>query len=273
MKPGIHDRIPMDRYVADDLGLPAPSASAGVLHTIFGRAPAHAHAEHPRLGGEPDEPNTRADIGSAAHALILGGGDVVAIQADDWRSKAAREAREAARLDGKIPVLEKWRKPLYAMVESCRPLLDELGRGPTEQTMIWQDGSTWCRARADMIAAAKYLIDIKTATNADPASWIKSTLRQAGYDMSAAHYLSGYQTITGEVRDYVFLVVEIEPPYAASLVGVGPSLIDLARRKYRRALGLWQRSLDAGRWPGYRTAIHWAEATAWDEMDAAERLT
>src|SRR2546428_856296 len=136
----------MDRYVADDLGAPLPTANAGALHTIATQSPAHAWIGHPKLNPQwsvDDGASSRADLGSAAHDVILLGVEhtrVVVVTADNWRTNAAKEARDAARAAGKIPILEKFADSIHAMNASVRETLAraEISWTSTEQTLLWQ---------------------------------------------------------------------------------------------------------------------------------------
>src|SRR5215469_11135399 len=54
----------------------------------------------------PPEPTKALDLGTAAHSLVLGIGKPLAwIDAEDWRTKAAKEWRDAARAEGSVPLL------------------------------------------------------------------------------------------------------------------------------------------------------------------------
>ena len=104
MEPGVYD-LDAAAYHADPC--PEPSLSSSIGKLIVGRSPLHAKCAHPRLNPDyqPRE-SGKFDLGSTVHKLILGkGAEVVAIEADDWRTKAAKEARDTARGDGKTPML------------------------------------------------------------------------------------------------------------------------------------------------------------------------
>jgi hypothetical protein len=80
-----------------------------VAKILLDRSPLHAWHAHPRLN--PDyrhDDDTKFDVGNIAHKLMLGRGkDIVVLEFDDWRTKAAKDAREAAAAAGKLAVLGK----------------------------------------------------------------------------------------------------------------------------------------------------------------------
>src|SRR3990167_1259095 len=92
---GIVDGLPIADYIKDPA--PQPSLSASLAHVLLTRSPKHAWLAHPRLNPawEPDESEARQDIGTIVHALLLEGdaSRVVVIEAEDYRTKAAKEAR------------------------------------------------------------------------------------------------------------------------------------------------------------------------------------
>jgi hypothetical protein len=275
VEPGIYTDMPMDTYVGDPC--PEPSVSTGVVCALSDRSPMHAHAEHPRFGALNSE-SSRADLGSAAHAVLLGGEERIAlVSADDWRTKVAREARDIARAEGKIPILALQSVTILKMAKSARDMLEKHGITgyKTERTLIWQDArDVWCRSRPDIMHGEECdpVVDYKTSSNADPMTWCKSTLFRGGYDNQAALVLRGLDKLIGQQeRQFLFLVQEIEPPFACSLIGCGPSVIANATQKVEAAIDLWYRCLKSGKFPGYDTRIHWAELPSYVQSDWYER--
>src|ERR1019366_772229 len=116
--------IPSDVYHADPCIF--PSLSSGIAKNIL-RSPLHAQAKHPRLRltHDPleDESSSAMKLGSLIHALVLGNGpDFAVIDADDYRTKAARELRDTALEDGFIPILAKEHaqgEKVSAAVKAC----------------------------------------------------------------------------------------------------------------------------------------------------------
>jgi hypothetical protein len=122
--------MPMAQYLADPCA--APSLSAGIAHTLLTKSALHAKHAHPELADEYEEHNeTKFDIGTAAHSLILEGEDKVAvIEADDWRKKEAKEQREEARKNGLTPLLRKHYEAVRKMVSVARSFMLECEIAP-----------------------------------------------------------------------------------------------------------------------------------------------
>ena len=105
-EPGVYE-IPADAYHADPTI--EPSLSASVANVILSHSPLHAWAKHPRLNPdfEPEE-KPQFDLGSAAHNMVLRQNfwreEIAVVEAQDWKTKAAKEARETARAAGRHPV-------------------------------------------------------------------------------------------------------------------------------------------------------------------------
>jgi hypothetical protein len=290
LEQGYHDGIPIADYIADPC--PEPSASTGVILDMLNRSAKHAHLNHPRLGGALDSSSSRGDVGSAVHSLAFGGppieyvGEVVRKSGKDktpfvptdWKTTDAQEQRDAIRARGAIPLLECDRVHVEAAAASAKATLAELGdlgAMKLEQTMVWFDEEfgVWCRCRPDALPAAQqWDIDLKTCENADPASWIKSTLYSGGYDVQGMLRARGHDALTGRTRDPLYLLVEIAPPYASSLVALSPEAAEYGRMKVEAGLSLFAKRLKANEWPGYDKRIHYAEVPAYVRHDVAARL-
>ena len=273
LKPGIH-RISMAEY------LDIKALSSGLCNTILQCSPYHAKHEQ---DGRPNDPSSESDIGTAIHDALLEGIDRIAvIDADDWRTKAAKEAREQARAAGQIPMLARRVAQIEAAVESAKAFIasSELAGvfddGAPEQTIIWREGDVLCKARPDWLGAdLSVILHVKTtAGSAQPDSWIRNQLIGCGYDVAAAFYERAVYSLPGEGKDAptsVFLVIEQEPPHGCSLVGLAPALVDLASRKAERAIRTWQKCHKSGRFPCYPTRIAYAEPRPWDIAQEEER--
>lgn len=281
-QPGIYDNMAAADYHRDPCQ--EPSLSSSIAKLIFLSSPRHAAAAHPRLNPlAVEHEEEKFDVGTAAHALILEGmSNIAVIEAHDWRTKAAKEARDQARAEGKTPLLaSKW-ADVQAMAGAIRGQLDlhtdggaeMFTNGKPEQTLVWQeDDGAWCRARLDWLrtkfepipaTVSHHIDDLKTCSNANPEVCSR-TLFSLGYDIQAAFYLRGLKRLTGKDAMFRFAFIDKEAPYALSVVGLGPDAMVLAEKKVLFALERWRACLDAKDWPGYPRQTCWASLPTWEE--------
>ena len=286
-EPGIYD-MPAATYHADPC--PEPSLSCSIAKVIVASSVAHARVQHPRLNpGAALEDESKFDIGTAAHALLLEGDAGVAVcDFPDWRTNAAKAARDAARLQGKTPLLAKVYADVVAMVAAARVQLaghtDGGARmftgGEPERTLIWRDdefGGIWCRARLDWLRPLTERIagfdvdDLKTtAGSANPEDWSR-TLFQNHFDLQAAWYLRGLKALTGLEGTFRFAVQETYAPFALSVVSLAPSAQTIAEKKVLYALDAWALALTRDRWIGYPARVCYARIPPWVEATWVEK--
>lgn len=268
---GIHPDLPMHEYLSDPC--PEPSLSTTTADLLLTRSPLHAWWAHPRLGGHRGDDSSRAELGSAVHAALFGGEPVVYAPEEfhDWRKKDAQLFRDGARERGEIPLLARQRETIEMIAEPARERLAALGVPDVEHTILWQD-TTWCRSRPDALSEDRRLIvDYKTTTNADPSSWIRSTIISGAYDVQAGLVLRGLESLLGSARrEFLFLIQEIEPPYCLSVIGLGPEFIELAARKVEAAVTRWAACLESKRFPAYDARTHYATPPTYALMAAEE---
>lgn len=280
MKQGAY-KLSMQDYQKDPA--PAPSLSSGMAKKLVSQSPLHARIAHPRLNPAwRSEESTEYDLGSCSHAVLLEGeGAIAAIEADDWRTKAAKEAREAARAQGQIPILARKLPDVRAMADTARAALAaceipiDLTTGVAEQVLIWQEkNGIWCRCRPDWRRPGLILDYKSTAGSAEPSAWIRNQMVPLGFDIQSVHYMRGDKAVFGAPTQFIFLVQENYPPYECSFVGMSPGMIEIAQRKWDIASTIWQRCLEADKWPGYVKTIAYAEPSAWQiDEDEERRLT
>ena len=280
MPPGIHN-FTAEQYHAD----PAPTASlsSSIAHILLEQSPLHAYLAHPRLNPlYQREEDSRFDLGSAAHLMLLERREdkIVRVQADDWRTKAAREARDAAQANGQFAVLKRQYADIVAMCTAAQDYLltTELGyllaTGDPERTLLWQENDLWYRARPDLMSKDRRIVlDYKSTASAAP-EFIARQIGRMGYDLQSEYYLRGLQAVTGrEDTVFVFLFQEITPPYACSLISLSNAYREVGRLKVARAITLWGRCITTNTWPGYTSRILYAEPKPWDLIQAEESAT
>lgn len=268
--------MPLVDYIADPA--PEPSLSASIAHTLITQSPLHAFVQHPRLNkGVIDSGSTKQDIGTIVHGIVLEGDEsrLVIVEADDWRTKVARETRDAARLAGLVPVLagdlgmirEIAAAALSAIANSELADAFTPEAGKAEQTLLWKEGDIWLRSRPDWLTNNhRLIIDLKTTTgSAEPTAWLRTMLGN-GNDIQAALGLRGIKALTtgGANCQLVFWVVEQNPPYASSFIGLSPQFLEMAEHKLERAIRLWSDCTMTNCWGGYPSRVCWVEPPNWE---------
>jgi hypothetical protein len=277
-------QISASDYHADLLGDDGhPSLSAGLASIIVNASPAHARAQHPRLNPDfkPRE-EARFDLGRVAHQVMLeGNANIVEVDAIDWRTKDAKTAREWARENRMTPLLTADWENVQAMVEAGRKQLAEFDIDPIpftdgtpEQTIVWSEpNGVCCKARPDWIHTGNVAVsDYKTTSrSANPESWARSTLYTIGADVQVAFYSRGLERLTGVRPEWRYVVQETFPPFALSVISLGPDVLELGNAKLDRAIEIWARCLETNEWDGYPRRVCWAAAPAWEVTRWLER--
>lgn len=234
----------------------------------------------------PPKPNRTFEFGHFVHLKVLGKGPkVVEIDADSYRTKAAREARDLARADGNIPVLAG--KPdddaggeLERAEAMAAAVFNHAVAGPLltdrdnefEQSVYATDAETGVRLRGriDAINFARAdgrltLIDLKTSVTANPALLVKK-FYDLNYFMQDAWYRDLMEA-TGLAMDpdFVFVVVEKEPPHLVTVGRYTDVAREEGRRRNRQAIQLYAQCMESGVWPGYTDDIVPLSLPGWVE--------
>jgi hypothetical protein len=261
-------------YHADNLGDYPPSLSRGCAQTLATECPLKAYMEHPRLGNQPRQPTDPTDKGTLIHTLLLDAGpEIEVIDAKDWRTNAAKEARDAAREAGKTPVLSAKYNEIKIAAQRIRERLDEFGEGDlvglAEQTIVWTEnyaGGVWCRVRPDLLRLeAGEIKDLKTIHRAHPNTIAKHFI-DYGYAIQNACYTRAVEALNPDLAGRVtmkFLFCEIEPPYCVTPAYCAGSMRELGESRWNRAVEIWERCLRTKYWPGYVEEPVAIEAPAW----------
>lgn len=269
--------ITEDAYHADPC--PSPALSASIAKTVIGKTLLHAWREHPHSPYKTRESQPRkSDRGSAAHAYLLGGKNIVQIDADNYQTKAAKEARDNARDAGLIPILRDEFPYLQEMVEIAGPRFDALHGGEPlcEVTALWQAKSKgWRRARIDSLSPdRRRIVDYKTTEAAVDALSCERRIFDSGYHIQAAAYVEAVETLHPELMGRVEFVLqwqEQKPPFALSPpIVMSEAALELGRQQWERAGMMWDRAVKANYFPAYTSEAHTAcpppwEITRWEE--------
>lgn len=263
MKPGIYDGMSNAEYHRDE------ALGSTSLKTLALKTPAHYQydKQHPKF-------SDAFTLGTAAHSLILEGdtSSIVVVEAENWLTKAAKEAKAAALADGKQPLLMKEWAQVQAMRDSVmdHPLARNAFTGhKAEQSVFWEEDGLMLKCRPDAWKPG-LIVDLKTTVDANPNEFGKTAFNY-GYFMSAAHYIDGVKAATGEDVKFVFVNVEKTAPYLVSVTELSDADLNRGRSRLDRAKRIYRECEASGNWPGYPNLIttelpFWAQKQL-DEME------
>ena len=242
---------------------PEPSLSSSVAQVLVGQSPAHARLAHPRLNPDyqPREPTPAMELGTAVHGIALGFiGHFEFVDAPDWRTKAAKQAREIIRSDSAVALLEKQRDQVFAMAESIRKYLPS--EFTPEVTILWSDNGAWFRARLDVMADG-IIYDIKTTgLFAHSDDWGRTKLWD--YAMQVGLYRRAYAVEhEGELPRWRFIVQEDKPPYASQVYALDEKALAYCDDLAARAMFQWANCMEKNEWPAYPDFGVLAELPGW----------
>lgn len=269
--------MPAEQYHADPCAV--PSLSSTIAHALVSKSPAHAWLRHPRLGGKPLAPTAAMDEGSLIHELLLRAESevldrLVVVQADNWRTKAAQEKRDAARDAGKLPMLE--REVDEARERCCHIMARLLDRGirlcgASEIAAFWQETASdgtivQCRGMFDhLIHVDGVIYDLKKLRSAHPKA-IRKSVEGYGYHLQAAAYTRALEQIDPKLQGRVkfqWLCVEAEEPYGVTVAEPAGSMRALGTACWTQAVDSWAQCMATNEWPAYPREVARIEASPW----------
>lgn len=222
--------------------------------------------------GEERKPHF--DLGTAAHTRILGKGEaIVVVDADDWRGKDAREARDLAYMEGKTPILARDNAVIDGMAASleAHPIAPLLMRdGDSEVSAFWIDDATGvqCRARFDYLPKPQegrrlVIPDLKTAVSSEPMEFARAAGR-FHYAMQDQWYSSAVRALGLDPDPaFLFVVIEKDAPYIVTVCQLSDDDKRLGRALNDRARRIFRECTEADEWPTYHSGIADIQLPPW----------
>jgi hypothetical protein len=204
--------------------------------------------------------------GSLIHAFLLGGGKLEIIDADSFRTKDARAQRDAARVEGKIPIV-KSKADEYASIaqdlnERIRTVCGiDLGEYETEVRMEWLEPTfggpgVLCHGVIDAIPPSITTpIDLKVLVTGRATREVcaRALLHSHGI-LQAEAYKRALEQARPELMGRVevkFLFVEMTAPFDCRFSHLSGELQTIAAVRWARAVDLWGKCLQTDHWPGF----------------------
>lgn len=293
IKPGLYDDFPATDYHNDPC--PTPSLNSGLISTLIDECPARAWADHPKNPNYERKENDKFNLPNVCHALLLNAGrDYRIVDADDWRTKAAQEKRDAIIKDGCTPILPHQLEEAKLIAAEAKRQIDRSGYAAawndkdtqSEVTCAWQEGGIWCRSRLDRLYAgsapgfngtvtpgAMIIMDYKT-TDAALNEWtISNYAVNQGWQVQSNYYKRGLSMIAKDSDawkppEFVYFVQSRNKPYPMMTVKLSRALDMIGERQIEHAIAEWGKGLAKG-WVGWTDAM--ADLPSWYQAQWLQR--
>jgi len=257
IKPGIYD-FSNENY----------HASTGISCSglkLIKKSPLHYwhHYLNPNKPVEKD--NKNLIIGSALHTLVLEpklfNDRFITVPKIDKRTlKGKEEWKIYENAKGRRSILlEEDFEKIYNMASSIQkaPTIDKLIKGAQyEKSLYWRDEETKAltKARPDILHSS-LVCDIKTTEDASYHAFQHSILKY-GYYMQCAIIQDGCKAILDKtITDFLFIVVEKEPPFATAIYILGEESIEKGREEYKSLLKIYSECTSKNEWPSYKPEL------------------
>lgn len=240
-----------------------PGISKSHLDVISSASPRHYWHKYLNPDREPEEPTPAKVLGSAIHSIILEpdlfSQAYVPNPGIERKSNVGKAEYEAflAQNKGKIILTDDQYQRCLQVRDAVHrhPVASGLLRGgKAEQSFYAVDPETGelIKCRFDYLHdGGGMAVDVKSAEDASPAGFGKSVYNYR-YDLQPPWYFDVLEINYGEVpKDWVFLAVEKDPPFAIGIYYPTPEQIEAGRRVARRDFLRIVQAKREGLWPDY----------------------
>ncbi len=246
-----------------------PGLSSSIAKVIVEKSPLHAKVAR----DSEREATKNMDRGAVIHRLVLGKGkSFTAVDADDWRTNKAKDARDAARAQGLVPVLAKHLDEHRVAAEKIREELARRGfhlDGDSEVAVQWHEGETLCRSMFDHVwlkrGSVGTILDLKITDDASP-DFVERNSERLGYAIQAAAYTRALTALRPELAgrvDFLFAFCEPETPWAMNISRPDGAFRAIGEARWLRAVQMWERCLRTNEWPAYGDGVNALTVPRW----------
>jgi len=117
------------------------------------------------------------------------------------------------------------------------------------------------RIRPDYLTD-KHIVDLKTCVDARSDAFSRSVINFL-YQVQAAFYVDVAEAIDGKKRDFYWVAVEKDAPYAVSVFKASDAMLENGRAQYKCAIALYKECASMDLWPGYSQQIQQLDLPGW----------
>jgi hypothetical protein len=230
----VHDMPAAEYHAAEALG-------SSTIRALLSSTPAHAlyRLQH-------SEQSESMALGTAVHCAVLTPAlykaEIAVAPKCDRRTKDGKElyARFLESAVGKTVISEEQQtvvERISAEIRDRRTASALLDRCQQRELSLFHLDKYATKARLDAYGRG-IVIDIKTTRDASRAAFERS-ISQYGYGIQAAHYRRVIEGVGLPFTDFIFIVVETEPPHGVAVYAMEEEVMALYEPQVEQALTDW----------------------------------
>lgn len=220
------------------------------------------------LQDHPEPTKDAYSLGTAVHTKVLGTGATVITYPDEHLTPSGAVSTKAAtvawadekRAEGFVLIGSAQAAQVDGMTEAvlahptARHLFEQEG-GIPEASVFATDPDTGVQMRARFDYLGPIAVDLKTTSKGADKRSFEKTVTNLQYEVQERWYTRANRLVTGEEVPFVFVVVEVEPPYLIGVHQLDVVFRDMGDTKAQRALEVYAACTESGEWPGHPTEV------------------
>ena len=224
------------------------------------------------INGRKMEVTEKMNFGSLVHALCLTPKTVeeqfVLSKYDDFRTKKAKEWRDATALEGKIIIKEiDWQRAseIKETVMESNYIMG-LGACDYEVAAFAQIGGTLIKGMIDILPhRGDTLVDLKVTGSIGYEKQMQSLVMNFGYHWQSAIYLDLVNGLSKQEprTKFEFLFIEDQYPYEMAVIRMSEKFIEKGRIGYMNAVAKWQQAVSTKKFSPIHEGVLELEPPAW----------
>ena len=236
-----------------------PRFRQSMAKVLLSECPAIFKAQY---DAERRAPSRAMEKGTLVDQLVFGGANFTVIDAGDYRTKKAQEARDAARESGMVPVLADEYEPARRLAGAIKARLlaegIDLSRCHKQETVQWTSAiGTLCEGTPDLWVEAPggYLtIDLKCGHTANPDR-LEYHLYEQGWHIQGAAYQEALNSWKCPGQHFI---VCAETKSGADCITIAPlseMYMSIGRMSWEKAQRIWMTCWERNEWPEYTARL------------------
>lgn len=238
-----------------------PGVSSHALIEIT-RTPLHCWAKYVDPHRTEEEPTAAMAFGTLVHTLVLTPetfrDEFVLADGINRRTAAGKAEYAALQESGQRIITDKDYQAALEIVKAIRKhpvarALFKVGEPEKILTVAREAPLLPLKGRLDWLASPPGIVELKTATDASKAGFLRAVYRH-GYHLSAAYYrmLAGEATNTpADTIPHTFVVVETKYPYAVAVYPSSERVLAEGRALWEAQLARFDDCWINDEWPSY----------------------